>query len=209
VIACAVGGILASRALLRRIRRAEGSDLAAIEPIASAGLAPSLLVRLGPPFLRRLLSLAQRHPATSMLVAQDEAEVVAFALATRDRQAFDAFARPRLVPALAAALVRRPLLAPAFLGSVLEPEAQPIIPAELLLLAVRGDRRRSSFGSELLDALEEEWRAAAVARYRVEVRSELAEALTFYRARGFTFEQERDVLRRPMTYLVRHLSVAP
>ncbi len=162
-------------------------------------------MRLGPAFVGRLLALALRHPATSLLVADDGSEVVAFALGTRDRHGFDRFLKPRLLAVLTVALLRRPQLAPAFVFSLLDGEPQPVIPAELMLLAVREDHRRESFASRLLDALEAEWRAAKVARYRVSMRSELTVALEFYRHRGFAFEQERPVLGRPMTYLTRDL----
>jgi ribosomal protein S18 acetylase RimI-like enzyme len=188
-----------------RIRTAGEDDLGAIVAIAGRELEPSLIVRLGPGFVRRLLALALRHPATSLLVAEDANEVVAFALATRDRHGFDRFLKPRLVPVLTGALLRQPRLAPAFFRSIVDGEPEPIIPAELMLLAVRADRQRSSLGSQLLDALEAEWRAAGVPRYRVSMRTELTAALEFYRQRGFVFEQERPVLGRPMTYLIKNL----
>jgi ribosomal protein S18 acetylase RimI-like enzyme len=141
-----------------------------------------------------------------VLVAEDGSEVVAFALATSDRKAFDDFVKPRVLLVLLLALLRRPGLLPPFIGSVLESEVQPPLPAELMLLAVRQDRRRSSYASDLLEELEGAWQRAGVTRYRVSVRSELLAALEFYRARRFVFEQERRVLGRPMTYLVKDLA---
>ncbi len=190
------------------IRTAGEKDLGPIVAIAGQELGPSLVVRLGPAFLHRMLALARRHPATCLLVAEDASEVVAFALATRDRHGFDAFLKPRLLAALAAALLRRPRLAPPFVRSLLDGEAQPPIPAELMLLAVRADHRRASLATDLLEVMESEWRAAGIARYRVSMRSELTVALEFYRHRGFVFEQERSVLGRPMTYLTRDLGPA-
>lgn len=190
---------------MRRIRAAGEDDIRPIVAIASQELGPSLVVRLGPGFLGRMLALALRHPVTSLLVAEDASEVVAFALATRDRHGFDRFLKPRLVPVLVAALLVRPRLAPAFLLSLVDGEPEPRIPAELMLLAVRADRRRKALASHLLDALEEEWRNTRITRYRVSMRSELTAAFEFYRRRGFVFEQERQVLGRPMTYLNKEL----
>ena len=87
----------------------------------------------------------------------------------------------------------------------MEKQPSPHVAGELILLFVAPDRLRRGVGSRLVGGLEEELQRRQVARYRVAVRSQLAEAQAFYRAAGFGFEQEARVLGEPMAYFLREL----
>jgi ribosomal protein S18 acetylase RimI-like enzyme len=153
--------------------------------------------------------VALDHPATIALVASDAgAAIVGFAIASLDVHAFNAHVKPRVLPALARALAapRRWRLAFSIARGLTEPEPQPPIPEELLLLVVDARVRRRGIGQRLLAELETGFARSGARRYRVAVRSHLAVARAFYLALGFQHEQQLLVLGHPMTYLTRRVA---
>jgi ribosomal protein S18 acetylase RimI-like enzyme len=112
---------------------------------------------------------------------------------------------PLAVVAQALLAPSRHKLIPGFLRGIVEPEPQPHMSAELLLLYVDEECQRQGSGRALVRELEADFVAQTVPAYRVAVRSHLERARAFYTASGFTFEQERMVLGEPMTYFIREL----
>ena len=193
----------ASRAALHPMSRA---DVPAVIAQQHACLRGSIVTELGDRFLTRFHAAALEHPATRAFVAREQ-ELIGFAIGTIDVHAFNRFVKPRVLPALVRALLspRGLMLAPRFVGSIVERKPQPHIPAELLLLAVDERARRQGVGRRLLAALEEDFARDGVAVYRVAVRTRLDDARRFYRAVGFDAEQQMLVLGEPMTYLTKRL----
>lgn len=182
------------------------ADVPAVIALQRAFLRGSIVTELGDRFLTRFHTAALEHPATRAFVARDQA-LVGLVMGTIDVQAFNQFVKPRVLPALVRALLSRRglMLAPRFIGSVLERGPQPHMPAELLLLAVDERARRQGVGRRLLAALEEAFAREGVTIYRVAVRTRLDDARRFYGAVGFDAEQQMMVLGEPMTYLTRRL----
>jgi ribosomal protein S18 acetylase RimI-like enzyme len=192
------------------IRPMTPADIAAVVALQIAFLEGSIVTELGPAFLARFHGLALQQPATLAFVACDGAgAIVGFVVASLDVHAFDGYVKPRVLPALALALLlprRWPLLWSVARG-VADAAPQPDVPAELLLLVVDSRVRRRRIGQRLLVELETMLGARAVTRYRVAVRSHLEVARAFYRALGFEPEQELTVLGRPMTYLTKRVAI--
>ena len=136
----------------------------------------------------------------------DSAEVVGFVLGTTDESAFKRRVRWKALPAIGAALCLRWALVPRFILGVFEGEPASPLEAELLLLAVSADYRRSGVASQLTQALESRFQDRGVNEYRVAVRSWLGPALEFYRRAGFVEETQANVLGAPMTYLTKALT---
>lgn len=90
-----------------------------------------------------------------------------------------------------------------FARSLGERDPRPSIPATLLLLFVDSRVRRRGVGHQLLVKLNHAFAAEGVTRYRVSVRTTLAEARAFYLAEGFEPEQELTVLGHPMMSLTK------
>jgi ribosomal protein S18 acetylase RimI-like enzyme len=183
-------------------------DIDAVVTLQEAHLNGSIVTQLGSRFLSRFHAVALSHPATVALVARDGQSIVGFALGTTDVQAFNRHAKPRILGALIRALASptRVRLSLSLAQMAVENEPQPPVSSELLLLAVDRRARRRGVGAELIAALERVLVQRHVARYRVAMRSHLAEARAFYAALGFQHEQERRVLGHPMTYLTKQVS---
>jgi ribosomal protein S18 acetylase RimI-like enzyme len=186
-----------------------GDDVGHAAALAVRTLAnDSRLAQLGESFLRNLYraALAQSDSLAAKAV-NETGETVGYALASADVHAFRAFVQPRMTLPTARSLLnpRRLYLLPKIIRSLHEPEPQPHVPAELLLLYVEPGHKRRGAGRELLKWLHTAFGARGVPRYRVAVRSHLGDAKAFYQAVGFVFEQELSVLGEPMTYFVREL----
>ena len=185
-------------------------DIPSVVGLQTAFLDGSVVTELGPEFLRRFHAVALQHRASRAYVARDaDGRIVAFALGTVDVHAFNQFMKPRVLASLL-----RALMAPARLALIgqlarmsIEGEPQPPTPAELLLLVVDPASRRCGIGGQLLAAMEAAFAREAIERYRVAVRSHLTAAREFYSALDFEYEQERQVLGRPMLYLTKRVSV--
>lgn len=185
------------------------ADIPQIVGLQVAFLEGSIVTEFGPGFLARMHAAALEEPATLGGVACDETgAVVGFAIASLDVHAFNRYVKPRVLPALVAALLRPRCwhLLPSAVRGVAEGEPQPYVPAELLLLVVDSRARRRGIGHQLLMELERALAANGVPQYRVAVRSHLEVARAFYRALGFEPEQELSVLGRPMTYLTKRVA---
>ncbi|MBZ5557461.1 MAG: GNAT family N-acetyltransferase [Acidobacteriia bacterium] len=191
------------------------ADIDAIVELQLAFLEGSIITALGPGFLVAFYRAALAHPHTLAFVAAEDAgagagggPVVGFALATLDVGAFNAHVKPRVLRALALAVLspRGWRLAWSIVRGIGEPEPQPYMPAELLLLVVDSRVRRRRIGHTLLTELEAAFARAQAARYRVAVRSHLAVARAFYLALGFEPEQQLLVLGHPMTYLTKRVA---
>jgi ribosomal protein S18 acetylase RimI-like enzyme len=183
-------------------------DIDAAARMAVRLLPASLLCQLGESFMRALYRMALGHPATIALKAtQRDGRPVGFCLASSDSTALQQQLRSALaLPTVRALLApSRHKLIPSFLRGILEPEVQPHMPAELLLLYVDEECQRKGSGRALVCQLEAELIAQTVPSYRVAVRSHLERAKAFYTATGFRFEQERMMLGEPMTYFIREL----
>jgi ribosomal protein S18 acetylase RimI-like enzyme len=190
-----------------RIRSMAARDIPSVVQLQVSFLNGSIVTRLGPDFLARFHTLALAHPASRGFVAEIDGRIAGFALGSLDVHAFNAHMKPRILGAMLAALLApsRLLLAVSLVRMVFEGEPEPVIPAELLLLTVDPRARRSGVGRGLLGALEQAFREQGIPRYRVAVRSQLAEAKAFYEALRFEHEQERTVLGLPMTYLTKQV----
>ena len=183
------------------------SDIDHVVALQSAFLEGSLVTEFGPGFLRRFHAGALSHAATRGFVAVDGGAIAGFVLASLDVHGFNAHVKPRVLLPLAAALVdpRRWHLAASLLRAPFEPDPQPHIPGELLLLVVDARGRRRGIGRRLLSVLEGAFAKEGVSRYRVAVRSRLTVARAFYEALGFEHEQDLTVLGQPMTYLTKRV----
>lgn len=183
-------------------------DIPAVVGLQTAFLHGSIVTELGPRFLTRFHSVALEHPASRAFVAVDDrGAVVGFALGSLDVHAFHAHVKPRvLVPMITALLSpSRIALTASLARMVFESEPEPHLPGELLLLTVDPRARRGGVGRALLQSLEGAFVQAGMWRYRVAVRSQLAEARAFYEALQFVHEQDRLVLGLPMAYLTKQL----
>jgi ribosomal protein S18 acetylase RimI-like enzyme len=186
---------------------------ASIKPVVvlqTAFLEGSIVTQLGPGFLARFHTVALTHDSSRAFVAvDDDNEVVGFALGTVDVRRFNAYIKPRVLPAMIGALLSP--LRIGLLGSlgrmVLEGEPQPPMPAELLLLVVHPKSRRCGVGRSLLRAMESAFLQEEIRRYRVAARSHLTVARAFYEALDFEHEQDRTVLGQPMVYLTKKVEV--
>ncbi len=184
------------------------ADIDAAAQMAVRLLPASLLCQLGESFMRALYRTALRHSATVALRATGENGcATGFCLASSDSIALQQHLRSNLAIPTARALLApsRLKLIPRFLQGLFDPEPQPHMCAELLLLYVDGQGQRKGSGRALIRQLEARFTCQSVPAYRVAVRSQLSGAKAFYIASGFTFEQERVVLGEPMTYFVREL----
>lgn len=166
-----------------------------------------MVTEFGTDFLRRFHMLALSHPSSIAFVAFDGDGVVGFLLSSVDVQAFNGYVKPRVVTQALRALLnpRRWHLGVGLLRGLMELEPQPHMPAELLLLVVRGHGRRQGVGRLLVEALEASFGRAGISRYRVAVRSQLTVARAFYQALDFKHEQDLIVLGQPMTYLTKQI----
>jgi ribosomal protein S18 acetylase RimI-like enzyme len=190
------------------IRPMRPADIAQVVALQVAFLEGSIVTELGPAFLARMHAVALEEPATLAHVACDEVgAIVGFAIASFDVHAFNRHVKPRVLPALAAALMRPSHwhLLFSLARDIAAAEPEPHIPAELLLLVVDSRVRRRHIGRRLLVELEHALAGGGVTQYRVAVRSHLEVARAFYRAQGFEPEQELTVLGRPMTYLTKRV----
>jgi ribosomal protein S18 acetylase RimI-like enzyme len=190
-----------------RIEPMSPADIPAVVALQVTSLDGSIVTELGHAFLNRFHRLALAHDTSRALVAKDDGRLVGFALGALDVHAFNRHVKPRVIGAIVRALLSpsRIRLAGSLVRSILEGEPQPPIPAELLLLVVDAGARRRGVGAALLAALESSFARQGAARYRVAVRSHLAAARAFYSAERFALEQERQVLGRPMVYLIKDL----
>jgi ribosomal protein S18 acetylase RimI-like enzyme len=191
------------------IRPMTHADIAAVVALQMAFLEGSIVTEFGPAFLARFHGAALEQPATLAFVACDEGgSIVGFAIASLAVHAFNGYVKPRVIPALAMALLlprHWPLLSSVVRG-LADSAPEPYLPAELLLLVVDSRARRRRIGHRLLVGLEDVLAAHGMTRYRVAVRSHLEVARAFYRALGFEPEQELTVLGRPMTYLTKRVA---
>jgi len=192
-----------------RIEPMSPADTAAVVALQVAFLDGSIVTQLGPRFLTRMHMLTLQHESTRAYVARDVqgGGILGFAVASVDVHAYNQYVKPRVLPSLVQALLLPPRigLLGAFARMAAEGEPQPPIDAELLLLTVDARARRQGVGRALLEAIEAAFAAHGVSRYRVAVRSQLAEARAFYSASAFEHEQERQVLGRPMVYLTKQV----
>ena len=192
-----------------RIRPMTPADIPPVVALQVAFLEGSIVTELGPSFLARMHAAALDEPATLAHVACDETgAVVGFVIASLDVHAFNRHVKPRVLLALAAALLRPRhwrLLSSVLRGAA-EGEPEPYVPAELLLLVVDSRARRRHIGRRLLVELERALASHGVPTYRVAVRSHLEIARAFYLALGFEPEQTLSVLGRPMTYLTKRVT---
>ena len=186
------------------------ADIPEVARLQTAFLHGSVLTELGPGFLSRFHELALSHPTSHAFVARADGELIGFALGSVDVQQFNAHMKPRVLPAMAMALLapRRIRLAASLVRMAFESKPEPPIPAELLLLIVHPKARRSGVGRGLLAALETVFAEHRQMRYRVAVRSQLTTARAFYEALRFEPEQDRIVLGLPMTYLTKPVDSA-
>lgn len=194
-----------------RVEAMAAGDIPTVVDLQIAFLEGSIVTQLGSGFLTRFHTLALEHDASRAFVARDaDDEIVGFALGSLDVQAFNRYTKPRVLPALVLSVLTPSRIA--LLGGlaqmVVEGDPEPHIPAELLLLVVAPRARRHGVGAALLDAMEQAFASYGISRYRVAVRSHLAEARAFYSARKFEHEQERSVLGRPMVYLTKQVKEA-
>jgi len=169
----------------------------------------SRLAQLGQNFLTAFYRASLQHgDSIAARVVDGRGQPAGYALASADMHAFRRHMQPRIALHIARALLdqRRIHLLPKILRGLREPEPQPLIAAELLLLYVERTRQRGGAGRELLRCVEAAFSARGISRYRVAVRSQLGDAKAFYQAVGFVFEQEQPVLGEPMTYFVRTLA---
>ncbi len=181
-------------------------DIPAVVALQIAYLEGSIVTALGPRFLTAFHAATLRQPSIFAYVAQDENTIVGFVQATTDVQEFDRKMSWRVAWPMLRALSTRWLLIPRFLVHVLtQPEPQPVIPAELLLLVVDPAVRRHNLGRHLIAVPERIFSAWDIDCYRVAVRSQLTGSCAFYRACGFIYEQDAMILGAPMTYFTKQL----
>lgn len=183
-------------------------DIPAVVDLQIAFLEGSIVTQLGSRFLTRFHTLALEHEASRAFVARDDdGGIVGFALGSVEVHAFNSYTKPRILPSLVISVLspRRLTLLGSLARMVAEGEPEPHIPAELLLLVVAPRARRHGVGAAMLVAMEQAFASHGDSRYRVAVRSHLAEARAFYSARQFEHEQERSVLGRPMVYLTKQV----
>jgi ribosomal protein S18 acetylase RimI-like enzyme len=190
-----------------RIRPMTTADISAVVALQIAFLEGSIVTEFGPAFLTRFHAAALGQSETIAFVACDGESIVGFAVASFEVHAFNSHVKPRVLPALAAALLRPRnwSLALSVVQGLADAEPAPYVPAELLLLVVDSRARRRRIGHQLLVELERAMAERSVSVYRVAVRSHLAVARSFYSALGFELEQELTVLGRPMTYLTKRV----
>jgi len=189
-----------------RVEPMAEADIDAVVRLQIATLPDSLVTQLGARFLRRFHACALEDDGTIGLIARArDGTLAGFTTGTTDGERFRQRMRSRLLVHLVQALAGRPALVARFARTLLQKEPTSEVAAELLLLAVHGDHRRRHVGSDLLDALEQRFRATGVSDYRVAVRSWLQPAIGFYRSLSFEVEAEADVLGAPMTYLRRRI----
>jgi ribosomal protein S18 acetylase RimI-like enzyme len=191
------------------IRPMTAADIAPVVALQLAFLDGSIVTQLGHGFLSAFHHAALGHPSSRAFVADGpKGAIGGFALASLDVAAFNRYVKRRVARPLLRALLT-PRGAPLiwrFAQSVIEPEPEPYMPAELLLLTVDSRHRRRGIGQRLVEAVERAFARDGVTRYRVAVRSQLAVARAFYLATGFESEQEVLVLGRPMTYLTKRVA---
>jgi GNAT superfamily N-acetyltransferase len=190
-----------------RITPMAAADLPEVVRLQTAFLQGSVVTELGPRFLSRFHEVALSHPASCAFAAHADRTLVGFALGSLDVHAFNDYVKPRVLLAMALALLSpaRMRLAASLVRMAFESEPEPQIPAELLLLVVHPQARRGGVGRGLLSALEDVFAQHRHTRYRVAVRSQLTAARAFYEALRFEPEQDRIVLGLPMTYLTKPL----
>jgi ribosomal protein S18 acetylase RimI-like enzyme len=190
------------------IRPMAATDIGAVTALQIAFLEGSIVTELGPAFLARFHAAALELPETLAFIAcEGEGEIAGFAIASLDVRAFNAHVKPRVLPALARALLlpHHWHLIFSVIRGLIDAVPAPPVPAELLLLVVDSRARRRRIGHHLLTEIETALAARGVPQYRVAVRSHLQIARAFYRALRFEPEQELTVLGRPMTYLTKRV----
>jgi GNAT superfamily N-acetyltransferase len=189
------------------VRAMTTSDIDQVIDLQIATMPSSVLIRLGPAYLRRFHQTALALPHSLALVATVDQQLAGFALATRDAHEFERHVtRATLLPMFLALLnPARVSLIPRFARRLIERGPTVYIPGELILLAVHQAYRRRGLAGTLLSRTEDGFRSGGLREYRVAVRTELREARAFYRTVGFREETECNVLGEPMSYLVRSL----
>ena len=190
------------------VRPIAATDIRALVDLQKASLDGSVITQLGRGFLAAFHAAALEHPSSHALLAVAGGAIGGFALATVDVDAFNSHVKRRVfVPLLRSLAAPRGLpLMWRFARSLVEPQPEPQMPAELLLLVVDARYRRRGIGQRLLAEMEQAFVGDGVARYRVAVRSHLAVAKAFYMATGFEREQDLLVLGQPMTYLIKRIA---
>lgn len=206
------GGSLDATSMAFHVQPMAPADVAAVVGLQRRHLHGSILTQLGPGFLTRFHAVALTHDRSRAFVARGDAgDVLGFVLGSLDVHRFNAHLKPRVLVSMGLAVLApaRIRLVASLARMVVEGEPQPPMPAELLLLVVDPRARRSGIGRALLTALEAEFSRARIDRYRVAVRSQLAEARCFYEALAFEHEQDRVVLGHPMAYLTKRIIPTP
>lgn len=185
------------------------ADIGAVVDLQLAFLEGSIVTQLGRGFLTAFHAATLEHPSSRAFLAADhDGSVGGFVLASVDVTAFNGHVKRRVfLPLVQSLLTPRGLpLMWRFARSLIEPEPEPHVPAELLLLVVDARYRRRGIGQQLLAGMEQALAGDHVTRYRVAVRSHLAVARAFYLATGFEREQDLLVLGQPMTYLIKRIT---
>jgi ribosomal protein S18 acetylase RimI-like enzyme len=163
----------------------------AVAALHRESLAGDFLPSLGQRFLEVLYTGMLDLALGWGVVALDGQSPVGFVLATPDsRLLFRRLIRRRALPlalAVGRSLLRSPSLVRPTLETFLYPsrEGHEGPPAELLVIAVRGERRGDGVGAGLVRRLDEAMASRGVSSYKVTVLGRNEGANRFYRRNGF------------------------
>lgn len=139
------------------LRNADRQDCDRLARLYADNLPNDLPCRLGQGFLAGLFEVMIAAPATAVVVAEREGQLLGFCVITRARQAINR----SLIPRLAVALLLRPSLLigivlqalnPSFLKSLFgQPDHSTADWREVYLIAVSQEARGGGLGSKLLE----------------------------------------------------------
>lgn len=177
--------------------------LEAIAHLHANSLAGDFLPSLGVPFLHAFYRTALQSGTIFGYVDQEDLQVVGFVLASPETSALfrKAILGPgalRIAWAAIPSLLRQPQLllkvAETFLYPGREGFAQER--AELLVIAVRPDRRGQGVGKDLVNAMNAVFRERGIQSYKVTVLQSNQQANYFYQRLGFRLSGEFRLYRR-------------
>ncbi len=188
------------------IRAGIAADAALAASLHASEIGEGFLPSLGRPFLERLYRRIVKDPGAFLLVAEDDGPAVGFVAGTDDvRALYRSFLLHDGVPATLLALPRVVRAWRKVLETLRYPAGEAELPsAELLAIAVAAGQRGKGVGSQLVEALTDEFDRRSVPAVRVVVGAANDAAIALYRRGGFRPVARLEVHRgTPSQVLVR------
>lgn len=151
----------------------------------------SFITLFGIGFLERLYKCVLADRAAFMVAASEEKKLLGFILAAEEsRRVFRTIIqRPHLfLPSVLKTIFRRPSTLKKIAETLFYPSRQgKKVRPELLVMAVRKDRRSQGVGSRLVETLDEAFRERGCRAYKVVVHDVMASSIRFYEKQRMSF----------------------